>query len=608
MKTFIIFLLLTSLSFSQTQITILHVGDTHSHLDAFGPKDVNFNGTIGGIGKAATLIATTPHDLFLHAGDFFVGDFFFNQYLGIPELQILKQLGCDAMTVGNHETDLGPGALLYSLSNGISPGNFPVLSANMNLTGYPAISPYITHFTYKMVNGVKIGIFGMTVPSPLNNPYPIIIEENIPVITATTIQALHAGGAQVVILLSHLGYKIDSTLAVNIPGINYILGGHDHYVFNQPKTVLDPNGDTVRIMEVGPFYEYIGKLKFTYSSGHTTFDSYELLHADASVPQLPAVQSVISYLKQGIVAYYGDVYSTMIGTAKFDIDIFPSSSNFKDSPMGNLITDAFRDKTSTDIAITANGLIDEKIYKGGINGADIFRTTPYGFNTSNGLGFNLVKVDILGMELIHGLEITLARLDEVSTYFPQVSGMKFNYIPTNPVGSRVDLNSVKIDDKKIDLYKIYTLTVNEGLFGLMISMGVQVVNYTFTDIPEYNAIKDFIASLRIVDYKSEGRIKDKIEGPVVAENKVTLKYALYENYPNPFNPSTTIKFEIPKNENVTLKIYNLLGQEVSVLVNNFMNAGTYTYNFNAVNLSSGVYFYVLKAGSFSYTKRMLLIK
>jgi 5'-nucleotidase / UDP-sugar diphosphatase len=606
MRTLIIFLLFTSLSFSQTQITILHVGDSHSHLDAFGPKDMNFNGTIGGIGKAATLIATTPHDLFLHAGDFFVGDLFFNQYYGIPELQILKQLGCNALTVGNHETDLGPDALLYSLSNGILPGDFPVLSANMDLTGYPAISPYISHFTYKMVNGVKIGIFGMTIPSPLNNPYPIIIDENIPAITASAVSALYSGGAQVVILLSHLGYQIDSTLAVNIPGINYIIGGHDHYVFNQPKTVLDPYGKPVLIMQAGSNYEYIGKLKFTYNSGTITFDNYELLHVDASVPQLPAVQSVISYLKQGIVAYYGDVYSTMVGTAKFDIEQIPTSVNFKDSLMGNLVTDAYRYKTSTDIGITGNGLINEKIYKGGINGADIFRTTPYGFNPSNGLGFNLVKLDISGMELIHGFEVTLS-LDPV-TFFLQVSGMKFNYIPTNPVGSRVDLNSVKIGNKKIDLYKIYTVTVNEGAFGLLAALGVQIENYTFTDIPEYIAIKDFIASLRIVDYKSEGRIKTKIEGPVAAENKVTLKYALYENYPNPFNPSTTIKFEIPKSENVTLKIYNSLGQELSVLVNNFMNAGTYTYNFNAVNLSSGVYFYVLKAGSYSDTKRMMLIK
>jgi len=74
------------------EITILHVNDSHSHLDATGPKDVNLEGTLGGISKAATLIgtikATEPNVLLLHAGDFCVGDLFYNMYFGVPELQL----------------------------------------------------------------------------------------------------------------------------------------------------------------------------------------------------------------------------------------------------------------------------------------------------------------------------------------------------------------------------------------------------------------------------------------------------------------------------------------------------------------------------------------
>jgi len=85
-------------------------------------------------------------------------------------------------------------------------------------------------------------------------------------------------------------------------------------------------------------------------------------------------------------------------------------------------------------------------------------------------------------------------------------------------------------------------------------------------------------------------------------------FELRQNYPNPFNPSTTISFAIPQNEFVTLKVYNVLGREVETLINRNLSAGNYTFDYNAVNLSSGVYFYELKAGDFREMIKMNLIK
>lgn len=92
------------------------------------------------------------------------------------------------------------------------------------------------------------------------------------------------------------------------------------------------------------------------------------------------------------------------------------------------------------------------------------------------------------------------------------------------------------------------------------------------------------------------------------ENVKPNTYSLSQNYPNPFNPSTTIKFSIQKTEKVSLKIYNLLGQEVTTLINRELAAGSYSYEFDASRLSSGVYFYSIKAGSFVQTKKMMLLK
>jgi len=87
-----------------------------------------------------------------------------------------------------------------------------------------------------------------------------------------------------------------------------------------------------------------------------------------------------------------------------------------------------------------------------------------------------------------------------------------------------------------------------------------------------------------------------------------MQFELAQNFPNPFNPSTTIKFSIPQSSNVTLKIFNTLGQEVSTLINQNMESGVHTINFDASQLNSGIYFYRLDAGQFSEVRKMTLIK
>ena len=85
-------------------------------------------------------------------------------------------------------------------------------------------------------------------------------------------------------------------------------------------------------------------------------------------------------------------------------------------------------------------------------------------------------------------------------------------------------------------------------------------------------------------------------------------FTLSQNFPNPFNPNTSINFTIPNSEFVTLKIYNILGSEIANLVSENLNAGSYSFNFDAQNLASGIYFYELKAGVFTQIKKMNLLK
>jgi hypothetical protein len=85
-------------------------------------------------------------------------------------------------------------------------------------------------------------------------------------------------------------------------------------------------------------------------------------------------------------------------------------------------------------------------------------------------------------------------------------------------------------------------------------------------------------------------------------------FNLMQNYPNPFNPTTTIKYQIPANSFVTLKIYNIIGQEVATLVNKMEITGSYSVRFNADKLASGIYIYTLQAGSMVKSKKMILLK
>lgn len=110
-------------------------------------------------------------------------------------------------------------------------------------------------------------------------------------------------------------------------------------------------------------------------------------------------------------------------------------------------------------------------------------------------------------------------------------------------------------------------------------------------------------------YRKYNPVTGFIIGVNTISNEVPQSFVLHQNYPNPFNPSTKIRFELPKNEVVTLKVYDVLGKEIAIIVNNeYTTAGVKEVEFNASNLASGIYYYTLKAGNQTDTKKMVLVK
>jgi hypothetical protein len=112
----------------------------------------------------------------------------------------------------------------------------------------------------------------------------------------------------------------------------------------------------------------------------------------------------------------------------------------------------------------------------------------------------------------------------------------------------------------------------------------------------------------LINKNNTAKVKYASVGVKAISSEIPKEFSLGQNYPNPFNPVTNIQFGIPKNSFVTIKVFDLLGREVSVLVNEYKEAGSYDVNFNASGLSSGLYFYRIEAGSFKGIKRMVLLK
>jgi hypothetical protein len=141
-------------------------------------------------------------------------------------------------------------------------------------------------------------------------------------------------------------------------------------------------------------------------------------------------------------------------------------------------------------------------------------------------------------------------------------------------------------------------------------------HFFFTGVPDYEWEEWFAPGVGVVKRNLHGIVFrewlliDKIITSISFENRYSqLKtFTIYQNYPNPFNPSTTIGFNLPKTSEVTLKVFNILGEEVATLVSDRLSTGLYSYEWDASKLASGVYLYRLETEGFVQTRKMILMR
>ena len=211
----------------------------------------------------------------------------------------------------------------------------------------------------------------------------------------------------------------------------------------------------------------------------------------------------------------------------------------------------------------------------------------YNGQTDNGPDYEIYNYDItdpdsVNMMRFDGLQINNSSDADILTGNPDWIGHAWGY---DFIETGVSLDAIK---------KYYMAKDGRDVFKVDDVIGI--CGMTETPIDDWG-----------VDMTTRGEISVVVG---VSDNQPVMveKFSLANNYPNPFNPSTKIQYTLPTNEFVSLKVYDIIGREVATLVNQQQSAGVYDVNFNASNLTSGIYFYKIDAGSFVDVKKMMLIK
>jgi 5'-nucleotidase len=254
------------------RLKILHTNDWHSRIEPFPAIDKNYGGQ-GGAAVRASLIKKIRKEsgelLLLDAGDIFQGTPYFNFYGGELEYKLMSEMGYDCVTLGNHDFDGGMDGLIKQMPH----AKFDFVNANYDFSKTPLLGKIKPYKIYKK-QGLKIGVFGLgielkgLVPDKLYGN--TIYQDPIPVANEVALMLKKEKKCDLVICLSHLGYKYknnkvsDEVLATQTQNIDLILGGHTHTFLPEPIFYKNLINKSVCVNQVGWAGLQLGMLEYTF--------------------------------------------------------------------------------------------------------------------------------------------------------------------------------------------------------------------------------------------------------------------------------------------------------------------------------------------------------
>ncbi|MCB1193296.1 MAG: 5'-nucleotidase C-terminal domain-containing protein [Leptospiraceae bacterium] len=547
LRFFVLIVLSFPLFAEAKKLTIIHTNDLHSHILGFSPSidytpyTTEDDQTLGGYARIATLVKNIKSSqknptLWLDAGDFSMGTLF---HLSIRqtgfELNLMKEMGMDATTIGNHEFDLKPSGLANIIESALKSGNIPnIVSSNFVFNKESSEDDALEELfkkeviePYKVIeaDGLKIGIFGMlgkdaAEVAPFSKP--IQFRDSVTVAKEMVKTLREKENVDVVIFLSHGGVfqnkdiSEDEITAREVNGIDLIVSGHTSQKLLQPLNI-----NNTLIVHTGDYGKNVGVANLLVENKQVKLEKYELVEINDSIPGDPVIQkkveSYIDYIDKNVLSEFNLRFFQVVAETDFDL-----KKDIIESNIGNIVADSMRwyvdqfeadpddPTTKVDVALEGRGVIRDNILKGKtgkIVVADIFVVMPLGLGMDNSMGYPLLSSYIYAWELKDALEImaSIAPIKE-DKFNLRVSGLKFSYNPNRMIFDRVTeiyLGDEETGYKRLDyskknkrLYKVVANLYNSMLLSFVEKFTKGVLAITPKD-KNGKPIKDL--TLAIVD-------------------------------------------------------------------------------------------------------------
>jgi 5'-nucleotidase/UDP-sugar diphosphatase len=539
---------------AQKEITILHTNDLHSHVLGFSPNIdyrpdvIGGDATKGGWARVATVLNREREKrahpvLVLDSGDFLMGSLFHMLAREeAMELRLMKEMGYDVLTLGNHEFDLKPRGLARILSAATAKGGMPPIVFSNALFSKESdrddtleaifsqgiVKPYVVLQKDEM----KIGIFGILGKDAAEkSPFASPLKFGDPVeISREMVRVLREKEkVDMVICLSHSGLgegkseAEDKILAQKVQGIDLIVGGHSHTRLEKPLVI-----NSTLILQASAYGKCVGILDLFWEKGEVIQKSYRLVDIDSSIPGDADLQreidSFMATIDQDVLKSVNLSSGKIIAHTAFDLTIAEEESN-----LGNLIADSLRwyvnqrdfdpkePKTKVVAAMASNGLIRDELLRGKTGAlavTDVFAAIPLGIGSDDTMGYPLISCYFYASEIKKALEVlTSVYPRKGGDYFLQVSGVKFTYNPRRMIFDRVtDLwmgseeeGYVPLDysDSNKTLYRTTTNIYNAAFLKIIGKYTYQILNIIPKDL-KGNPIEDLSASRVDADKNQPG--------------------------------------------------------------------------------------------------------
>ncbi|MFN8608537.1 MAG: bifunctional UDP-sugar hydrolase/5'-nucleotidase [Vulcanimicrobiota bacterium] len=400
------------------RFTILHTNDLHSHCESFREKGHEQ----GGMTRLVTLLRQlrTPQSIVVDGGDIFQGSLFYQTYHGEIEVEVLNRAGFDLGTIGNHEFDDGPANLALQLSK----ARYQLINCNLDSSAQPELGKCFKPWAVRELSGQKVGFVGAMTPdleSLANHLEGVKIQRVngdwiVPVRQA--VAELTAQGIDKIIMVTHCGVNYDREIAEKIPEVDIIIGAHSHTRLDQPIDISHADGSHCLIVQTGCYCRTLGQFDLAFDGqGRVEVSNtrYKVHDLSEEVPEDPELKAYLASKSGPFEAAREDLHSVATVT-------FEAEWGLTDSPLGDLITDAFAAygrQHGAPIALHNRGGIRANLEAGPVRKDLVEAVLPF--------DNKLCLADVRGEKLRKVLQQSLQ--GERLNHYLEIHGLRYGYNP-----------------------------------------------------------------------------------------------------------------------------------------------------------------------------------